>query len=391
MRILLVTNLYPPQELGGYGRSLADFCWGLQQRGHSIKVLCSDAPYLGASAAGPSGEPVLRELLLKGTFEGGVELLQEPERCRQIDQHNSHVVTRLCGAQPFDGILLGNLDLLGVELLTPLLQLGLPLLHHVGFMVAPFAPGQWPNHPRYTLVAASQAVRGALLQAGLPVANAAVVYPGARTELFGVEATGRRLPPATPPAGQRLGSRAYPLKLCFAGLLMGSKGVHTLVDAAVQLHQQGVALQLTLAGADFQPGYWEALQQLAQAGGFDAMQWVGSLGRPQLARCLGLHHAGVFPSIFPEAFGIVGAEIQASGLALVSSGVGGAAELLSDGIDGLRFEPGNAADLCRQLRRLVDEPGLLARLQAAGQQRVRRQFSVTAAAQQLEALWLQSR
>ena len=33
MNLLVVTNLYPPQELGGYGRSMADFIWGLQQRG----------------------------------------------------------------------------------------------------------------------------------------------------------------------------------------------------------------------------------------------------------------------------------------------------------------------------------------------------------------------
>ena len=39
MRLLLITNLYPPQELGGYGRCMADFAWGLQQRGHTIQVL----------------------------------------------------------------------------------------------------------------------------------------------------------------------------------------------------------------------------------------------------------------------------------------------------------------------------------------------------------------
>ena len=60
MRFLLITNLYPPQELGGYGRCMADFAWGLQQRGHSIQVLSSDAPYLGPDCSGPSGEPVDR-------------------------------------------------------------------------------------------------------------------------------------------------------------------------------------------------------------------------------------------------------------------------------------------------------------------------------------------
>ena len=48
MQLLLITNLYPPQELGGYGRCMADFCWGLKQRGHQLQVICNDASYLGA-------------------------------------------------------------------------------------------------------------------------------------------------------------------------------------------------------------------------------------------------------------------------------------------------------------------------------------------------------
>lgn len=47
MDLLLVTNLYPPQELGGYGRCMADFCWGLLQRGHRVQVISSDAPIWG--------------------------------------------------------------------------------------------------------------------------------------------------------------------------------------------------------------------------------------------------------------------------------------------------------------------------------------------------------
>ena len=41
-KLLILTNLYPPQELGGYGRCMADFAWGLKQRGHHIEVLTSD-------------------------------------------------------------------------------------------------------------------------------------------------------------------------------------------------------------------------------------------------------------------------------------------------------------------------------------------------------------
>lgn len=383
MRLLIVSNLYPPQELGGYGRSLADFGWGLQQRGHHVEVLCSDAPYLGPSGPGPSGEPVRRCLVLKGNFANGVELLDNEQSCRQIDQHNEREIASVLSSRSVDGILLGNLDLLGPELLQPLLRPGIPVLHHVGFMAAPFGVEHWPRQGCYRLVAASEAVRASLDAAGLPVRQAPVVYPGARVELFGAsELDWWRAAPAGIPAN--------PLKLCFAGLLMGSKGAHTAVEAVGLLHQGGVAVQLNLAGSEFQGGYWRQLQAFGQHLGLNESQlrWLGPLQRPQLSRFFQLHHAGIFPSTYPEAFGIVGAEMQASGLALVSSGVGGASELLEHGISGLRFQPGQAADLAQQLNRLVLEPELLGSLQRQGQIQVRQRFSVAQAAAALERLFL---
>jgi glycogen(starch) synthase len=381
MRLLLVSNLYPPQELGGYGRSLADFAWGLMQRGHQVEVLSSDAPYLGPSGLGPSGERVWRQLKLKGSFAGGVTLLNDWQACALHDAENSAAVRDRVRQGHYQGILLGNLDLLGAELLPTLLEPGVPVLHHVGFMAAPYEARHWPRMSHYHVVAASQAVRRSLQSAGWPVADCPVVYPGARVELFAADhwQTWR---------GLQAGRPHNPLKVCFAGLLMGSKGAHTLVQAAAKLHRSGLSIQVNLAGAEFQPHYWQHLQQLAAAEGVaDHLRWVGPLDRARLARFLQLHQVGVFPSTYPEAFGIVGAEMQANGLALVSSGAGGAQELFEHGESGLAFEPGNADDLSRQLARLVNEPGLQQTLQVNGQQRVREKFSVSAAAAQLERLF----
>ena len=388
MRLLVVTNLYPPQELGGYGRCIADFVWGLQRRGHQLQVLSSDAPYLQApggpdAAVGPSGEPVARQLQLKGSYEGGVQLLQDPASCAAVD-HTNAALLRGWLAQGWDGVLVGNLDLLGPELLPELLQPGIPVLHHVGFVAPPFAPWQMPAAPHYTLVAASQAVRHSLVAAGLPVAQAPVVYPGARTELFGPAATGRPSAVAAAralvAAGHPLGSPANPLKVGFAGLLMGSKGAHTLVQALAALHGQGVAVQACFAGGSFQAGYREQMQALlASAGMAGLVRFVGQLDRPRLARFWALH----------QAFGIVGAEVMASGLALLTTGVGGAAELIEPGVSGLGFQPGNPASLVETLQKLLADPVLLARLAAAGQERVQALFSVTSAADQLERLFFQ--
>ena len=71
----------------------------------------------------------------------------------------------------------------------------------------------------------------------------------------------------------------------------------------------------------------------------------------------------------PEAFGIVAVEAMASGLALLSSGVGGAREVFENNKSGLQFEAGNAQRMAKAIKRLFDEPGLLKSLQENGYER----------------------
>ena len=227
MNLLVVTNLYPPQELGGYGRSIADFVWGLRERGHNIQVLTSDAPHLGANSGHGPSETVDRRLQL-GSYEGGVRPLQDPLKRQAIDMANTALISSWIKSQQWDGILLGNLDLLGPELLPPLLKASCIVQHHVGFVHAPFPPSAWPSSDRYRLVAASGAVRSALVEAGLPASTASVVYPGVRDELFGID----RVCMPTPldpdgrvPAPQGVLRRAAD----------GWQGAHTLVEALIQL------------------------------------------------------------------------------------------------------------------------------------------------------------
>ena len=382
MRLLLITNLYPPQELGGYGRCMADFAWGLQQRGHTLQVLSSDAPYLGPSTAGPGGESVDRRLLLKGSFEGGVHQLHEPKARAAIDANNRALLTHWLGQGSWDGILLGNLDLLGTELLNPLLASGLPLLHHIGFVTPPYSPEQMPaKSSQYRMLAASVTVQQCLKNAGMTVDDASVVYPGARVDLFGAARLGRPLPP-TPD-----GTAGRPLRVCFAGLQMGSKGPHTLLEALLQLKHRRTAIHVMLAGGTFQADYAQQLRQFCANHHLNSqVDFLPQLNREQLARFFRLNHVCVFPSLHPEAFGIVAAEAMASGLALVSTGVGGASEVFEDGVSGLHYPAGDSLALADRLEVLAHDPVLLHRLQQTGEQRVRSRFSVNASVVQLEAL-----
>jgi len=239
-----------------------------------------------------------------------------------------------------------------------------------------------PSSPKYKLLAASVAVRKSLMETGLPVANAPVIYPGARIDLFGPPRVSRPLP------AQANGTSERPLRVCFAGLMMASKGPHTLLEAALILRSRGVFIELMLAGGNFQGNYTSQMEQFCSSHGLqNQVKFISQLKRDQLARFFRLNHVCVFPSIYPEAFGIVAAEAMASGLALVSTGVGGAAELFEDGISGLAYPPGDCTALANKLEKLAKNPALLASVQQKGAQRVKQHFSVNASAKKLEELF----
>jgi glycosyltransferase involved in cell wall biosynthesis len=47
---------------------------------------------------------------------------------------------------------------------------------------------------------------------------------------------------------------------------------------------------------------------------------------------------------------------------VIASDLGGMAELIEDGVNGLRFIPSDASSLMAKLQQLIDDPGLLAQL-----------------------------
>ena len=82
----------------------------------------------------------------------------------------------------------------------------------------------------------------------------------------------------------------------------------------------------------------------------------------------------VHASTQPEPFGLVIAEGQASGRAVIVSAAGGAEELVTDGVDALTHAPGDAAGLARGIERLAADSALRARLGIAARQSAVRRF-----------------
>jgi len=151
------------------------------------------------------------------------------------------------------------------------------------------------------------------------------------------------------------------LRLGFAGSVMASKAPHVLLEALGGLDPGRVSL--TIAG-DLAPyhgdnSYAGIVRPMLQRFG---VEWLGGVAHERVPALLASLDVLVVPSIWIENAPFVIKEAFAAGLPVVASNLGGMAELVQDGRNGLLFAAGDPADLRRVITRLLDEPGLLATL-----------------------------
>jgi GT2 family glycosyltransferase len=152
-----------------------------------------------------------------------------------------------------------------------------------------------------------------------------------------------------------------PVRIGFIGSLIVSKAPHVLLEAVAGLPSDRVSL--TIAG-DIAPyhgddSYGQRVRPLLKNPG---VEWLGNVAHDRIPALLASLDMLIVPSVWIENSPFVIKEAFAAGVPVVASNLGGMAELVEDGRNGLLFEAGDAADLRRVIARLLDEPGLLARL-----------------------------
>lgn len=108
----------------------------------------------------------------------------------------------------------------------------------------------------------------------------------------------------------------------FVGRLVSDKGIHTLLEAAARLQQQGLPFQLSIAGDG---PLREELQAFSNSQQLTQIQWLGAIDQPQLVRLMQQHQMVVVPSLV-EPFGTVVPEALACGCTVICSNSGGLPE-----------------------------------------------------------------
>jgi glycosyltransferase involved in cell wall biosynthesis len=167
--------------------------------------------------------------------------------------------------------------------------------------------------------------------------------------------------------------------------LVPRKGLEQFLEAAAIDAPRHPGAHWVMAGVAEQPDYAVELERLAARLGLGRrIHFLGP--RNDVPALLADAAVAVLPSL-SEGLSNVLLESMASGAPTVATRVGGAPEVVEDGVNGLLVPPGDAAALARAVGRLLDDRALAVRVGAAARTLVRARFSLAAMVAQTTAVY----
>ncbi len=401
MRILVLSNLYPPHYIGGYELACATVTNALRARSHVVHVLTSDH---GIKPGGqvPAENGVERRLRIHGFF-GHPWLGIGP--LRALEFHNNDVLRETLRRFKPEVCHVYNLGGISKSLTMTLQREGLPVAYWImdHWIARSLAADVWldwwnrrassvaqrglravwtlagcrrrwdgraPTNPLRHLrfqriVFCSRSLREFTAAKGYDVAHGDVIYPSVNIARF----CGEPSPSSNPMR-----------RLLYAGRLTEDKGVMTTLRALARIRDRFRGT-LRLCG-DGEADYRAKLEAFIREQRL-AVE-IFSAPPEQMPQVYRDHDALLFPSEWPEPFGLTRFEAMACGRPVISTTTGAGEETLREGDNALTYAAGDADALSLAILRLQDDAELRVRLARNGQEDVRRRYAEPIIVSQVE-------
>jgi glycosyltransferase involved in cell wall biosynthesis len=135
----------------------------------------------------------------------------------------------------------------------------------------------------------------------------------------------------------------------YVGRLSSEKGIRTLIEAWKSLPAPVPALKIIGSGPldEFAKSAAATIPQITMLGGRSPAE---------VLEVVGCAEALIFPSEWYETFGRVLIEAYAMGTPVIASDIGAVPEIVKEGVTGLKFRAGSAADLVKKIRQFLGDP-----------------------------------
>lgn len=374
MRILVLSNMYPPHHIGGYELSCKDVMDRLRARGHEITVLTTTMRVNGVEDPPEERAHGIRRDL--SFYWDDHELVSPPFRERLArERANQRALMDALEASRPDVVSVWNMGAMSLGLLATLVEREQRMLFAVCDDWLVYGPklDAWTRLFKWSKGVA-RAARGLF---GVPTAVPPLDDAGAFCFVTDfvrrrAHAKGRVTPRHStvvysgierrdfPPAASE--SKAWRGRLLCVGRVNELKGVDVAIEALGHLPAD---TSLDILGRA-EPAYRARLDEtIARLGLADRVRFE-VVERSDLPARYRAADALLFPVRWEEPFGLVPIEAMACGTPVIATGLGGSAEFLVDEGNCLLVPPNDAAALAAAVTRLAGDEALRARLLEAG-------------------------
>jgi glycosyltransferase involved in cell wall biosynthesis len=392
LRVCIVTVASYAHGIGGMQGHVADLCRGLVEDGHEVEVVAPKHP-----------DGLESTTHLGGTWHFGSVPSRKPGRpTRNRDwlRESAETFERLHKANPFDVVhseSTSGLGLLrrGVHRRVPFVSkfhgnyLGLAketigravrdsgvdprvreAKHLVWITAQHFVPlDVFRFRACEAMVPSRQQVAGTARSYLLDRARVHVVPNGIDAEEF--------KPRSREDAREALGLGSEPLLLC-VGRLERDTGYETAIEALGRLGDPEPRLLVIGRGPE-----QELLEATARrAGVADRVDFLGKRPRTEVADYLAAADAFLFPTERDEAAPLVPLEAMATALPVLTTTVGGGAELIESGVSGLLLPPADVDVWAEAIRSLLADETRRRRMGQAARERILSNYTVDAMTRQ---------
>lgn len=382
MKILFLSNLYPPNVFGGYERLCYEVASALQARGHEVTVLTSS---YGQSNGDNYGHSVRRELFLFAT-EGNIYTPFDctPSQRAEYETSNCEKFEAVVAEVEPDVIFVWNLYFFDQCLLEAVENSALPKTYLLtdNWMIAQLNPNFIGAYFTKKVFAGSLKENGGLralkqvarqmiqrLTRGSFSMNGRAIFPSqfmrdlyrdAGFRFKGGDAIcyhGVKFlhSPAANRSPRNELRTASEVKLLFAGRVVNIKGVHTAIEAVreVQKQYENTRVVLTIVGDTQDQAYLDELGRLIDTLEVrDSILFQPAVAEDKLFDLFQQYDIYLFPSLY-EPFSLTLILALESGIPTIASDVGGNVEIVHDSKTGLIFRAGDSVDLANKIHFLV--------------------------------------
>ena len=391
MKILNLSDYYPPYYIGGYELICQRVTDGLRKKGHAVSVLTST---YGVDQQRNDGH--IYRLLSQLVYDQGQGLERRVRQIRRsLQAHRNYKITLevLKKTKP-DIVLVWHMLHTSILPILAAQDLG----HRIAFNIGSHWLVQLANNfsseanllkksyrrvingfRRFeelrieAAIMVSKSLRQHYLEVGLCPQHT-IVIPNGIPETWIIKGFSKPLLPGRP------------LRLLYAGRFEEEKGTDTAIKAIGHLVKRGRdKVKLDLIGRG-RPEYTAMLEELINSHGLQHhVRLMGFMSQSALVKILCEYDCLLFTTLRWEGLGMIIIEAMAQGLIVIASDIGGPNDIIKNGKNGFLVPANKPVEWATSIEQLLNAPSLHAEISAKAIEEIRKNYTADRMVDQYES------